>query len=404
MFFVVVSCVCAWRAKYVFSAFLSGYQLPSFGFQENGKFRFVVKTAQSSTLSLFLATSSEIRSKVYRNVKFVSSCKDPTEHIAILNRTYRKEGRFFEWTGTITEKAVYWPYFVNCEQNVSNVEVSLEFSNPQSLIDYRDEYYSLLSLVFCFVYVLITLVWLVNWLMYSRFFIALHWAMCLIAVTKAVVMAGSSMKWEDARLGNEASIWRKFFNMSMTVTHYTLVLSVPLLVLSGWCTFIEHYDVTQMGSIIGSGFVLVFGIMTVGEISSVAEALVSMILVFFGVLWYLKNCIEVGGLVTRLMSLEIAPGSGLLKVKMVSSFGYTLIVLLVIVLSVCFTTLTFDMWPIVSSAMLEIGFVALQLVEMKFFLFRNGYSGDIVEEEDASINMRVIDDPNGKGYAILAHD
>lgn len=406
MLFVVLTSLCAWKGRYMFSALSSGYQLPSFGFEENGTFKFTVRTSKGARLSLFLATSAEIRSKTYRGVKFVSSCKDPTEHISLLNRTFREQAKTFEWTGKIATRNVYWPYFVSCEENVSNFDVYLEFGNPTSLIDYRDEHYSLLDLILCFVYAALATIWLVNGLAFSHFFIASHCLLGLVAATKALSMAISSRRWEDARIGNEVSLTTKLFGDSIIALHYTLLLSVPLLILSGWCTFIESYDPGQMGSIVGSAFVLVFGVMTVMEVTSVAEALVSMALIVFGFLWYLKNCTEVGILVGRLRSLEIAPGTAHKKVKIVASFGYTLAILIVCVLSACLGTMTFDMWPIVSSVMIEAGFVCLQIIEMKFFLLRDSYGGDALdgEDEDASVLLRVIDDPNGKGYAVISHE
>lgn len=376
-------CGCSKR-MYNYTSYMLASQLNSFGFNVNGSFDFQVVTSEKTTLLLFLATYKEIKERVLKDITYSSLCSNTSLHVSRLNSTFFHNATNISWRGTIDTKDIYYPYVLNCNLNKSMNSIITDFQNPSSHLDFRDEYYSTTNLILTFIYLLLTILWLINIFANPKFGIIIPPLFSFICLIKTIISIEEAGLWLNRKQGiigydDNGSI---LFNF-MIILYYTLVLSLPTFLVSGFCVFRDQISLSEYCFTICSSLMLVSGLWSLNYVSSFQFALFSMFLTSFGFLCIIRNNADYLILLGHLD--ETVPESMprlRSKISILSKFTMiagTMLFSLILPYSI---SASFNFWKIVSDVLMELFILLIQIVEMWIFMFRKKYEGSINEDEN----------------------
>jgi hypothetical protein len=394
----------SWSRTYHFIGLSSVAQLRSFGFQAGGTFDISITSSENSSIVVFLATLDELRTKLYQDIMFSSSCSDPSPFIARYNRSFRMESSIFQWSGEIDNEAVYLPYIIDCREHVTPVRftIAVEFANRDFMIDYRDKDYPVLNLAFAFVNSFLSVIWLANSCCCSKFCVGLHWFMTFSTITRALLLSCSAMQWEGEKVGLPVNGAVSILSDVIGIIHYAVFIAIPQFIFGGYGIYRENYGVKTLASVLASSGVLVGGIFGFGHMETVKDAIICLAMVLIGSVWYLQvglpQLIMFARLVRYVEGRSDAFGK---KVDLASMFGQVFAVVGVVVLGCGFMAWAFEFWQIVASTFFESGIVLVVLVEMWIFLLRKEYEGQSLNIDDVEMDLTIIQDPTGSEVAIV---
>ncbi|OHT12698.1 hypothetical protein TRFO_17417 [Tritrichomonas foetus] len=459
LFLLTCFCSCSVRKTSIVS-FISATSLSSFGFDENGTFEFDLYTPNQTTIIILLTTFNEMRLRLMRDIGLTSVCLNKNIHISAINSSFFTNVTHVHWKGTINSKNIYYPYIINCNFNKTYYTITTNNINPNSHLDFRDELYSLFYLLVSILYSCIAIVWIINSLFYPSFGILLHTTLACVATTKAIVSALDAKIWVDRRSGivnydyHGSYIYNLFF-----VLHYTAFLSIPTMIMAGWCILRDTIPFVESSTIIISSFVFVTGIWSMNYIGTIKEALFSMCLTAIGFLCFIRNNTDYIMMLGRLddvvssvsaatsiaagttvatnirnsnirnnirnnnilnnaenniettnaiaiMNVSVGTSSQLnQKLTLLMAFASTIVTLLISLVIGYSVSISFEFWKIFGDCIIELCFLVISLFELYLFLFRQQYSGDF-DDDDGQVceeNQKIcfLKDPIIDDIAIL---
>jgi hypothetical protein len=210
------------------------------------------------------------------------------------------------------------------------------------------------------------------------------------------------MKLENDKIGRSSPALLSILHHVFSISHYALFLAIPQLILGGYCTYRERFDLTHILSAMTSSVLLVGGIHGLDWITDVNDAVICMIVVLVGFLWYVQIGMSHLFVFARLVNyVESRDDHFANKVRLASAFGQIFAVIAVFVVGAAFTSWAFEFWQIVVSVLIEIGVLAVVITEMKLFFLRKIYEGEPSRSDAPVVDMRSIEDPLGSEIAIV---
>lgn len=399
--FFLVTLGVSWRKTFNFLFSGPEYQVATFGFRENAIFNIDVQTKNDSRMNLFLVKEAEMPPiKPQGTINFQNVCEESPPHISVINFTTSESSKRVEWNGTITEQGVYLVLAVNC-MNPTGVMISLNFQNPDSFLDYREKYTSLVYFALACVYIIISLIWIINGLLHPEFMIPLHTAATFMVITKAFYDGMEAKRWELEHIGDSLSRSQQRISKILCITHYTLFWSLPILIFCGWCTYnkVGRYAI----SAISSSFLMTISFM----LTFSNDAFVDVVILFMAlaIVWYGN---EVG--TSLVLFIDVSNQTELYdgvrsKLQLVTGFLKGTMITVFLSISSCFVLDAAKCWPIAEEVSFEFAGLAIVVIEMRYFLLRREYTGEEKAEEcNTEITMRMLEDPKGSEIVAVSND
>jgi hypothetical protein len=227
--------------------------------------------------------------------------------------------------------------------------------------------------------------------------------LCLFGSAVRAICAGfAAQDWENEKIG---SVPDKTYGMVKAVfvaIDQFLLLSVPLLAVSGWCIYRESCDLKYFGSILGGVFFIVLGLFGLFPPDDSEGAIVWVLILFVGCIWYLRTLIRSVGVLTKLIAhLDTGDSTLALRIKLAVLYGQALTVLVLLVGGPCVTVWVFELWMIVALGMFEGGLIVNALLQMNFFLLREKYRGREGDGEIPDLRVAALEDPEATHDVLL---
>lgn len=407
MFFALASWGFAWRRTYHFVSDQLNYQFPSFGFEANGTFSIELETKAEAKINIFLMRYEELQAKSANGISFAESCDEHNlRYLAELNYTSTKLHTWNSWNGTITKRDVYWIYLINCYTNRSNTKMTIDFQNPDSFLDYRDDHRGIVCFILCCLYIILALIWLANGLLHLNFMIPLHTLTTIMVITKAICLGLEAKQWELERIGLELSKENTLLSYVFFIVHYSLFWAIPVLIFSGWCTYNDKMNKDEVASTFLGIILMLVGVRCSDSEGSMGDTLLAMSFILVGFLWYLHQAAASLMLITKVIEFGDHPEIQN-KLSLVTGYLEGIGSIIFVMFAGAFAASSSDVWPVVQTLTYEMAALAVIVVQMRHFLLKDEHAGVVYSEENeqqTEVLLRILEDPNEKEFVVLSNN
>ncbi|OHS92772.1 hypothetical protein TRFO_12332 [Tritrichomonas foetus] len=372
--------------------------LSSFGFTENSNFHFELSSNLPMKINIFLFSPSELHNVTSKQVH--ASCFNRYNEIALLNKTSNVSKAQYFWNGTITSQNIYYPTLMICSDTFSSFAIRYKFVNSKYLIDFRDENNSIVYFSFCIVNMILGIIWIFNLIRYHEFSIPLNQFVAILPVIKSVSNALIASEWEQKKVTDDFSI-KSHLSFYCSTIFYVLLMSSTTFGFSGWCIYRMDVGIYEKMQVIGSSLFFVTGIMIGTLASDNFTALAPMLLTSVGFLWYMKVNATYLATLVQLVESNIENERMKLRIKLVQKFSGTSFGLICLIMLVQSGAVTLNMWPIAGTIVFESGVVAIEVVEIYFFMLRDQFKGEneAIATNDTPI---VLIEPQKQTFVIVS--
>jgi len=214
----------------------SALRLHSFGFEINGNYSFRIESKSPYSFQLLFADKEEFNI-LYPILFNIDPCKKIYMFATRINYSSTINTSLIKLAGEITEKGVYTPILLMCKPLNSYYFLSYQYQNPSSLLDYRDYNVSTIYIIFSFIFTSISMLWLINLLMYPSFFIHISHLISVLPAIRGLNMCYSSLLWEDKKSSEDIPNFSSYISLILTVLDRGSTYSIICLASYGWCIF-----------------------------------------------------------------------------------------------------------------------------------------------------------------------
>lgn len=384
MFYIfLLSTLCSsQRKKIVFSSFNSDCPILNFGFLENGQFDMRINSSSSGRIKGIFASLSEVK----KMKTPISNICNKDLHIANINfsKGYsNKTTNFYHWSGTIQEKSVYSLYLFNCDTQRAIFTIDSVFSNRDSYLDSRDEILLHLYLIFAMIYFIFSIIWLFNAALFVRFRVPLHTIFLFLPIIRCIILLITSSAWADLRNTGYDNISKNIPLLFLNLIFYTLLFIGIAFGSSGYFIF-RKFHWKDASEIILSSSCLSIGILMAQYVTGVQQAFLSIGILVFSLIWYLKQCI-VSMIIAGKLANQMKEPQVVAKVKLSLKFATQSFILIALTIILSLYSAVVNTQKSICSSVLEIGLIISSIIQLNYFLLRKQY---------------LINDKNNNGYKI----
>lgn len=390
------------RGSSHYESFLSFIVLAPFGFTEGSTFKFDIETQSQSRLILFLINEATARktseSKVYelcyssKNISFITP----------INFTTSQPGRIFTWNGTVTEKNIYYPIFLNCLSNHTKYSVNYSYHNTEYLVDYRNANLSLILLGYGCLNGLLTTAWLLNILFHRSFFIPLQFVLAILPSLRSIKCILEAYLWEQKKITDLIPVWFECFIDFTSALYSLLFCTSTSLVFSGWCIYRSSYSHEEMLKIVASSGIFILGLYIGIHTTTMRAALLSVILNISGFLWFMT--INITNFVTfiRLLDTSVSHDRMAKRLNLIRGFIVSTTICVAIGVVIFSSSAAVESPEKTQTIIFESSVIIIEFIELFFFYLRKEYEGEISDhEEQAGLSPYVLECPNQKVLCLL---
>jgi hypothetical protein len=354
----------------------------SFGYHSGGSFFISTETIPRSNLSLFLPTETEYIRSLYGHVHPAQFCLFPISYAAV-NRTSSNVSNYFSWSGTVPFDDVYIFVIINCVNISTEYLVNFDLRNPKSFLDSRTDTYPFCFLVFTFVHAVVGMFWFVNLCWHSAFAIDLTFSVAAMPVVRSVGAGLSAVSWRNRQCNITTSVVASGAQTVCTAVYMIGLMSVSALILGGWCLYRPRIGAPWFLEIVLSSQLTVLAgrfFQSLDDAES-DDALVLMLLVMVGILWFGKSILL--SLFTFIkLSFETDISESFAR-RLIPVRRYLILVtgVAVIALFGAFCASVAREWVVVSPWVMESAVAALHVGQFVIFALAKAYEGDGEEDE-----------------------
>lgn len=368
----------------------------TFGLLKGAIFSANVSTTEKTRFHLLLVESHEKDHVSKSGVRLRQQCLTGASTMGVC-KIEEFAGRVlqFNWNIEIEEDGVYDLHLVNCGGNGTTYEISVCFGNPGSFIDSRDFYLPEVYRVLATAQFLFLVIWVVNGLQFMNFRIPLHTMFVLLPMIRCVSLWITASRWEDLKSFDESPCWKLYIQLGMEFSYYALLFTGIAMASAGFGTFrlkLENFEALEL---VVSSACLSAGIFITHVKPVFSWVLCGVVWTLFSGIWYLKHSVLNLAMATDILNIMRKDPQVYAKVKLSRSFFISS--LLIVAGTLFFETLAAGMnfRRMVCYAIFEAGLLTGALVQLHFFMFRQGYSGlgDALEAEQISRFFPVIVEP-----------
>ena len=382
-------------------------RLTSFGFEENATFNLNISAFNKSMMIAFLIPEDleiqrvEAESLVSiicdpRKKKFISEYNSSLQYTDVLS-----------WNGTIHKRNVYHPYVFMCYPNSTKYYIMTDYQNVNSHLDFRDYDYPYFYALLSYIYILCTAAWIINELICNKFAIPLHTCFALVSGTKAILSALYADLWECRHTGKCSYNYfgSELFN-SLFIFHYVLLLTVPILAMSGWCIYRDFLSLNETYKILFANVSIVIGFWKINYIYAIKDVMLIMLLLSIGLMVFLRVTSDY---ISNLIRIDDSISSSheylRKKINLLASFSWIVIFFGTgyIIFYILFISL--NLWNITQDVLIEVCILIFTFIEMYFFMYRNKYHGEpgfeTKESQLSNLPIYYLNEPKQTSLAVI---
>lgn len=380
-------------------------QLISFGFVSGGKYEVNIESSAPSQYQAFLATNQDI-ANLYKSRKTIQAiCTDPTIHLSDINSSFTSTN--YNWNGVLGQNNIYSLYVLSCGPNRTNFEVNLNFSNPNSLLDSRDEILPQMYMGFVVIYYVISIIWIFNAALFYNFRVPLHTIFLLLPMIRGISLSMSASYWKDKRTMEEPPAYKSYVISILEFSFYTLLFSGLAFACAGFCIYRNNLCSVDSAEIKASSAVLTASILITPVATNVIQAFFFIGLIAFSLMWYLKQIILSMNLISRLLQEGCQDPQVNAKVELSHKFVVTSFSTVFVTILLSSLATGMEMQKSICSMVLEFGLLFGVGLQLRFFLLRKQYCGvitEVIQKQKIVYQLRTIVEPKDQYVAFCFHE
>lgn len=377
--------------------------ISSFGFNANASFHFIIHADVVSRLLLFMMTVETARKATVTDVYHICLHNYTKTYLTDINKTDFSPSREFEWSSTITKKDVYYPVIVNCLSNRTQYSIEYKYFNSMYLIDYRNEKFSLLLLIFSALHILVSVIWLLNTAFNQSFYIPIQFIFAILPSIRSIKCISQSYYWEKKKIIENLPSYISFLINISSGVFFFLFLSTTSLVFSGWGVYKSKCNWHELFEVCVSTFILILGLFCGINSQSTKVILISLTMNMAGFIWYMKINTDNFVNFVKILDSSISNDRMLKRIKLVRNFMLSTFICLAATVVVFSCSVT-EMTEFYRIGILESSILALELIELFYFFLRKEYEGEIDTEKEKELSALYpiyLDCPNKKFLCFL---
>lgn len=227
-------------------------KLESFGYEANGQYSLSVY--QSSQPMIFgVITKSQFEKykdigkeqSKYCPVNLSDPESTPEAMISDVQHLLNEGDESFTLSGNVKEKGIYNFFLYSCGDSKYTMRFSIELSNPNSKLDTREYPSKIEDPIALAVFVILLILWVINWSMNCRLRIFLHYLLtavfilaALAVISRYIVLLYSDKNHKNRSIESLFIVFDVFYMFCLFV--------FVLLAAKGWCIVRESIKFTEL--------------------------------------------------------------------------------------------------------------------------------------------------------------
>ena len=283
----------------------------TYGFKEKGKYFIQLNSSKASDAIIILTKDA------YLHKSHFYYCNERNNILRYQNCSVQNSNRTLTLSGSIKDEGVYKLFLISCSPKQARFKISCTFSNPDTLLDYRNRFIVPMFKYMSLFYLCLFSYWFAQYPILRIFKYPLHTSFMLLPLVRAFCMYIWYAKWKTMETTEKPSFALSFATHLIDVIYYTTYLS-SLLFLCGGCniyritfSLVEHLD------IILASFTLTIGIILIPIVSNEKLLMLGFALTIAGLVWYLS--IGVTSMVKAARIVSLVSAKPRLKQKIIRS-------------------------------------------------------------------------------------
>ena len=367
----------------------------SYGFKEKGKYVIQMNSSHASQALVILSKDAYLKKSHFYY------CEERQNILKYENCTIENSNQTLTLSGTISQDGVYKLFLVSCAPRQSNFKISCTFSNPDTLLDYRNRFIIPLFRYMSIFYGCIFSYWFSKSPILRIFKYPLHTTFMLLPLVRAFCLYIWYAKWKTMETTEKPSCMLSFATHTIDIIYYTTYLSA-LLFLCGGCnvyritfSLVEHID------IIAASFTLTLGIILIPIVNNEILLLLGFALTIAGLVGYLSIGITSMLKATRIVALVSAKPK--LKQKIIKSRKIVSLTYLLsfITITVYITMYLASVPEFACAIVMEVGCLACIIIMLWFYT--NVPTRTVIDSPAYSNSYPVIiNTPCGKELTLIS--
>ena len=227
-------------------------KLESFGYEANGQYSFSV---YQSSQPLFFGVITKSQFEKYKDIGTEQSkyCpvnlsdpeSTPEAMISDVQHLFNEGDEPFTLTGNVKEKGIYNFFLYSCGDSKYTMRFSIELSNPNSKLDTREYPSKIEDPIALAVFVILLILWIINWSMNCRLRIFLHYLLTAVFILSALAVISRYIVLLYSDKNHKNRSIESLFIVFDVLYMFCLFVFV-LLAAKGWCIVRESIKFTEL--------------------------------------------------------------------------------------------------------------------------------------------------------------
>jgi hypothetical protein len=308
------------------------------------------------------------------------------------------------WEGIVSESGVHTLFLWNCEFGRTAFGLTATMVNPSTHLDTRHVVMPRLYLMFCVVYSIVALIWIINTFCFLRFRVPLHTLFVLVPIIRAISMALRHGVWVNLGVSDRPRPWLMPALSLLSLAFYTATLAGISFACAGFSIYRPKVGLAERLEMILTAMLVSASYIGVEYIVSIPLAFLMIVMIAVSSVWYIQQTAASAVLVTGLMKQMKREPQVLAKVTLARSFAADSCITVVVTWILWLITIECECQKWLSSVILELGLILNTAWQMKYFLLRKEYLDGVCEEPPnrrLAKRPKVLVEPVGSRLVIL---
>ena len=205
--------------------------LDQFGFDENGSYEFIFSGVKANFVFASLCDQNEYNRLI--NVK--SLCKMNDFDLPKISQLVKVVNDSAVFSGTISNYQVLYPIFSACNQKHAKYKIAYTCKNKSSLLDSRIIPCLITKPMFLFIYSVLGIIWVINWVLNCRVKNSLHVHFTGSIFSSILFLAFQTLEIFHFSVSEEPTFFRTL-RVLFRIFQLSSIFSMILMIASGLCS------------------------------------------------------------------------------------------------------------------------------------------------------------------------
>lgn len=254
----------------------------TYGFKKGGRFNISIKSQKIMDSLILLENDGYIK----ESSKYLCSNKDKI--IKDSGIKMKNHNSTMEFSGKVNESGVYRLFIVSCSQKQITMNINCSFSNPDSLLDYRNRFLAPMFKLMAILYACIFGYWFSQSPLLRVFKYPLHTAFMLLPLLRSIVLYIWHTNWKILAKRENIPPLIYFVSHAFDAVFFSSYLSALLFLCGGCNVYRITFGIREHLDIILASLTQTIGIIVIPIVNNEKSLIIGFGLTIGGLVWYLS--------------------------------------------------------------------------------------------------------------------